>query len=660
MTFLTPWIALAAALAAVPLLLLLYFLRLRRQALRVPSTLLWLKAFEDLQVNVPFQRLRWSVLLILQLLMLLLLLGALAEPMWRAGPAGATRIVLLIDRSASMTAAAPGAEPDDDGARRTRFDLARDAARKIIDSVGRSQAGGPAQMMIAAFGSSASVIVPFTSDRRELLDGLNSIAPTHEQANLDAGLQLAGAFAGTGDDLEAIAHDPPEVVLISDGGVSGADPTGSYTLRSGKFRFVRATDADDAEASRNVGITSFSARRDYDDPARVQVFARLVNAGLEAVDAVATLSADGQPIAWIRKTIPAAGADGPGEASFTQALDLGGGALLSLRHNLNDDFAADDEALLRLPAPAQPRIAVVYGGAAPDPFLMELLEALEPQQLRGLSRDAYASLDARELDAGTLFDLVVFDGVSAARLPGVPTLTVGGAPAPLKTVEASSPGGRHILSWDRQHPLLRHVSLDTVVFADFGAFDLPATATPLVFGPDGPIMAVARTRGARHVAIGFSLVKSNWPLHVSSAVFIQNAVEFLTWSQSGQGGLVHRPGEPVMIRASANVDELAIEGPISARISVEPGGMASVPTLRRAGLYRVEGAMPPNDLVAVSVLSDVESDIRPRPTITVNAEHATARRAASVSARPLWPWLVGIALALLALEWLVYCRKLAG
>ncbi len=51
-------------LAAVPpLIVLLYFLKLKRQPLEVPSTYLWTKAIEDLHVNSIWQRLRQSLLL---------------------------------------------------------------------------------------------------------------------------------------------------------------------------------------------------------------------------------------------------------------------------------------------------------------------------------------------------------------------------------------------------------------------------------------------------------------------------------------------------------------------------------------------------------------------------------------------------------------------
>ena len=104
MDLLKPLSAVVAAGFVSPLLLVRYFLQLRRQMLRIPTTLLWQKSTEDLQVNVPFQRLRSSLLLMLQLLLLLLLLAALAQPVLQTEAPPSARVSLLIGRSASMKA----------------------------------------------------------------------------------------------------------------------------------------------------------------------------------------------------------------------------------------------------------------------------------------------------------------------------------------------------------------------------------------------------------------------------------------------------------------------------------------------------------------------------------------------------------------------------
>src|SRR5580692_6615400 len=72
-----PW----AVLAGIPVgIIALYFLKLRRRPVQVPSTLLWRRSLEDLHVNSLFQRLRRNLLLFLQLMAVFLAMLALMGP----------------------------------------------------------------------------------------------------------------------------------------------------------------------------------------------------------------------------------------------------------------------------------------------------------------------------------------------------------------------------------------------------------------------------------------------------------------------------------------------------------------------------------------------------------------------------------------------------
>ena len=116
--------------------------------------------------------------------------------------------------------------------------------------------------------------------------------------------------------------------------------------------------------------------------------------------------------------------------------------------------------------------------------------------------------------------------------------------------------------------------MDTIIYAGFGSYELPAGATALAHGPDGPIITTFRTPGERHIAAGFELVQSNWPLHVSFAVFLQNAVDYLIQAGSGENGLAFKAGEPISVRAAAGARSIQLHGPVEAPIPVEQGAHA--------------------------------------------------------------------------------------
>src|SRR5207237_9822287 len=98
------------ALATLPLIaviLALYLLKLRRPMAPVASLHLWGSLTRDREANTLWQRLRVSLLLILQLLALLVLILALARP-WLPSPAPTGRpTIIVVDVAASMAATDP-------------------------------------------------------------------------------------------------------------------------------------------------------------------------------------------------------------------------------------------------------------------------------------------------------------------------------------------------------------------------------------------------------------------------------------------------------------------------------------------------------------------------------------------------------------------------
>src|SRR5690606_22311173 len=88
--------------ALLPLVVMLYLLKLKRRRVIMPSTLLWRRSVQDLIANSPFQKLRNNLLLWLQLLLLALLILAFGRPVMKLQDLGGMTVIFLIDHSASM------------------------------------------------------------------------------------------------------------------------------------------------------------------------------------------------------------------------------------------------------------------------------------------------------------------------------------------------------------------------------------------------------------------------------------------------------------------------------------------------------------------------------------------------------------------------------
>src|SRR5690348_7549213 len=141
-----------AVLAGVPVgIIALYFLKLRRRPVQVPSTLLWRRSLEDLHVNSLFQRLRKNLLLFLQLLVVLLAMLALLGPRFKGTSGQGQRYVLAIDESASM--GATDASP-------SRLEQAKQEARKVVANMESDD-----KAMVIAFSDRARVVSNYTSNR---------------------------------------------------------------------------------------------------------------------------------------------------------------------------------------------------------------------------------------------------------------------------------------------------------------------------------------------------------------------------------------------------------------------------------------------------------------------------------------------------------------
>lgn len=709
MTFIAPWAGATALALGAPVLVALYLLRLRRRALRVSSTLLWDRAVQDLQVNVPLRWLRLSLPLVLQALALLSLATSLARPVFNPlTGTGAGRVVLLIDRSAVMNASDGAADAGRSTSPATRLDEARRRALQTLDSLRR--AGTPPEVMVVQFAHSAQVLAPWTTDLPTLREAVESITPTDQPANLSGALKLLEPFALTSpapqpgtaalagrepDAAQSPTTAPPEVLIFSSGppptafdSPPGGEPilTHATTLST---RLIRIGPAG-ASPRRNLGIIALSARRENDDPATLRLFARIASAAPQPEETTLRVSFAGRPPQLLPITVPAASGNTPGETTATLAINETAGGTLVCELPGGDALAADDTAALIISPAVRPRVLIVgppgtgdQPRQAIDPFLLSALAATEPATLETLDPPGLDRLIASGRLAA-LFDLVVLDRVRTELPipPSVSTLSVACVPR-VAGVEWSlserdgSPATR-CLAWERTHPVLRHAPLDSLYVSPAlrltarttptPAGDTP-TVEPLAEGEAGPLIVAARLAAARHLVVCFDLARSNWGPDASFPVFVSAAADWLTGRAEAQAGHGFTTTQAIPLSPEPGATAVRLERlgtpaaptPPAARDAGQ-GGPVSIGPVERSGLFRVIGAraMPGSgDLIAVNAFDPWATALGASDALPWSGAIA-APTAGRTGPREVWHWFLLAALAASTVEWFVYAWRMRG
>lgn len=652
MEWLTPLAGAYAAAVAVPLLLLLYFLKLKRREEIVSSTLLWKRAVRDLQVNAPFQKLRRNLLLLLQVLALAAMLLALAGPVLslRTGPG--QRYVVLIDRSASMNAA--DVNP-------ARLDEAKRQAGVFIESM---RAGSVVSLrdasdhaMVIAFDSRARVMCNFTSDRRQLAAAIDAIEPGDGTSHLGEALTVARAFAQSpgGDNGVGASETPARLVLFSDGRIADLD---TIVVDPGEIVFHRIGASGD-----NVAITAMKVRRSYEQPEHIEVFASLANFTADAVTRDVQLAIDGDVRAVRSVTIEARAAgtadkeSEPGQVAVRFSLAHNDSGVLEVRQLTPDALACDDAAWSVLASPKRSTVLLVTAG---NPVLESALRACP---IAGLDPCTPAGFDAKgraALGVQQPYDVIVLDNHVPSHTPRGRYLVFGPPPAGIDVGSAGQLENQTIVDWRARHPVLQYVNLTNLFMAKSWALNLPRDATVLAESNESPVLALVRREGSTFLLVGFDVLQSNWPFEPGFVLFCYNALDFLA-AQTGSAEQRELPvAEPIVVKNVVPQGRAKVVRPDGSEVELtaDPSGTIRFAGTYRTGVYAVDVPGQPKHFYAVNLADAHESRIEPQAEIafsgmTVAAEEQGVRRANV----PLWPVLVLVALLLVCVEWLAYNFK---
>lgn len=682
MNWLTPGIAALAAAVAVPTLLILYFLKLRRRDVEVSSTLLWKRAVQDMQANAPFQRLRRNLLLLLQLIVLAAGLLAIAQPELSSRSISGDRHVIMIDRSASMQTM--------DGVWKgetvSRLEQAKREALELVDQLGEptwldsvtgGAEAGAERATVITFDSQGGIRQPMTADKSLLRAAIDSIEPSDGPTNASEAYRLAIAQApprSVPDRDGTLIQLPPAVGTVhlwSDGRIGDASE-----VVPGPEDVIRYTRVG-GESAPNVGITGLRAERDYDDPRQLSIFVGIANTDSIARTVDVQFIVDGSLASVRSATIPPADEAAsesrslPGAGGVVFALDRAAGAVVEVRIKPTDGGAdlleRDNTGWLVVPPSKRLSVAVV----SEDDFFTTLA-------LEGLPFGELASLTPTEFEArggASGFDVVILDGwMPEGALPPGDYLVLGNVPPGLG-MSVTDPGGpAEIVDWNEEHPVMRDLELGgrvEMARAPVVAVEQGASAVVLGETARGPIIFDASSGQVRAITVAFDPDESSWPFDVSYVVFLAAAVDALGGVSGGASSGTISPGGTLSQRLPIGARSVSLAMPGGGAVSLEPApdGRVAFGPVPGAGVYTLTWRGPSgltdevegdevSRRIAVNLLDPLESDVRSAPALPfASGDIAALGEGESQSPRRLWPWLLLAALAVCLFEWWVYNRR---
>lgn len=600
----------------IPIILLLYFMRPKRQVRVVGSTLLWQQALQDLQASRPWQRLRITPLLLLQLLAALIIVLILARPaiFLRSPISGNTIIILQTSASMQATDVAPN-----------RFEAAKSQVADLIAGLGSSD-----HLSLIAMANTPQVLLASSQDKAQLTNALQRAKVTNQDADLQQALSLATSLAA--------GQPNTQVLVVGDGHVLPPDqtlvlPFSVHYLRVG-------TDAP------NVALLSLAGRSLQGN---LVALAQIANYSHFQRAIPVELYADGK-LVNVQTITLAPGASGA----------LQWGPLASTPRFLHaqiltqDAMTADHEAWAIVGGSMHGRVLLVTNG---NSFLQAAL-ALQS------NIDLYKTTPAKYLVNVGNFDLTIFDDYVPSTLPDSDLFFIN-PPQGSYIFGTSGPEIRvsHLSASNDSANLLSNVDLSSVHVLRVSHLFTPALwAQSIIATPETPLLIAGDKDNRRVAALSFDLHDTDLPLQPSFPILIYNMVNwFLPPPVSGDGQV--SPNFPITVQTWPGADKVTITAPNSSPVTVAPPfPVAPFAQTNTVGLYQVVQQVHGQErdgAFTVNLFDPQQSRLAPASQLPVanSTDFSPGNNTIPRELREIWPWIAAFFLLVLCLEWWLFSRS---
>lgn len=584
-----------------------YFLKRQAQPKSVSTLMFWRGVERQPRSALRFNRMP-LLGLVLQLLALMAVVLALAQPVATTSAGGAQTLALVLDGSASMRA-----EVSPDGER--RYGRAVERARAALG------ANPAAEVALIGAQTTPEVLVPATTDHERIRRALDNYRPTYQ------------GDADPSDLLRVIESQFPDGV---DRVVYATDRAPSTQTAALGWQIEMVDSATDAV---NVAVTAFAARTQPSGQG-VAFTVEVHNGDRASRSLPLRIRSDEGTIAERTVDVPAGGRvqidvsrSDIGARQFMVEIDPGEG---------RDDLADDNVRYATLPQVRPWRIHWVGGE---DFYLGRFFERAGRAEV--VRRD-----DSSSAVSATNVDLTLVHGTTLdVPQPGRYLLVGGAMPPWVAGLDGTSRGAVRI---ERDHPVLQGLAPDDWRVGEIPEVDVAPDGEVLLSAGGAPVLYLAAGGGVRLAYLGIDLSASNLGLSVDFPILLFRLMDWLA-PRVDQASTLTVGEELPLDRLDENAEITDPEGR-TCRLGQDD---ASCGRLDQPGVYRVtQGA---NVYLFAANAPAAESRLTPADqntsTPASSSSAATSDPSSPLSStRPLWPWALALGLGLLMAELFTFER----
>jgi len=498
-------------LLAIPLIILLYILKQKREKVTVPSLILWSRVLSDMQAKTPWQKLQKNLLLFLQIMAAILIVLALTGFSILHGQNAANSVIIVIDHSLSM--ASTDIEP-------TRLGAAKKDAAEYIDVLPNN-----CRVTVVSIGREADVLIYASTSKKDIKKSIESIQQSSGYADMVKAEELV---------LSLKREDPDaQIVLFSDTPLR----FGNEQIQFSEYK--KQTD--------NVAVTGFTHTKTGEN---ITAVTTIRNQGSSEVEIIVSLYGDNEFLdsQWV--TVPAS-------ETKTVWWDRIPGTVKTMRVSIEtEDILPDDNNAYEVILSEETvKVLLVSGG---NLFLEKVFSLIEGAELIRTSPED-------EIYEG--YDLYVFDGLVPSRLPEDGNILLF-APPPNNLFSVGKWMDTPEVGLS-DHEIFKYLDKLTFSIGRTRIIEKPEWAEVIMEHNGNPIIMEGTVGNLRILIFGFDLLETDLPLRTEFPILISNIVNEYAPSR---GTVIQRlfTGDAVQFRLNPDTLKAYVHLPDQKRLLIAP------------------------------------------------------------------------------------------